>query len=446
MGQLLLLLRLYVSPLKSFSRILDEGRLLFAAVAAVAVLMTMQVPRPADQGRNLPAAWQVLHDHMAKTGELPPDGMVTPEQMQRAGEEMMAEAARRDRSVQAAAERFTGADPSKLFSPLLALAICIVPMIIVVMTFWDHLGGLTTVLFRDYVALLICCLMAWTAAYLLLMLTNFGLGVAQVAAHDQPALWWMASAYCAALTAIGVRTVFGTSLGRAAGATGAGWIAGVAGVWLFGELGNVTAYLASPFLLYYLYIAFGSRVSGLGVELQSRQRFKKMLETATVNPRDADAHTQLGLIYVQRRQYELAAERFRKAIEVDPDEAEAHYQLARIERHQGKYAEAVEHCRAAVRIDDKHSSSEVWREMGASMFLAGDAKGALAALDKYCERHEYDPEGAIWRGRALAQLGRGEEARPAFQQAIEAVRTMPKARRRQVAKWEGEARRELKKL
>src|SRR5947209_16591944 len=48
LSQIGLFLRLYISPLKTFSRILDEGRLLFAAVAAVAVLLAMQVPRAAE--------------------------------------------------------------------------------------------------------------------------------------------------------------------------------------------------------------------------------------------------------------------------------------------------------------------------------------------------------------------------------------------------------------
>jgi hypothetical protein len=46
----------------------------------------------------------------------------------------------------------------------------------------------------------------------------------------------------------------------------------------------------------------------------------------------------------------------------------------------------------------------------------------------------------------MVKLGRIGEARAAFEQAIEAVRTMPPARKRQVRSWEFEARKELKKL
>jgi tetratricopeptide (TPR) repeat protein len=117
-----------------------------------------------------------------------------------------------------------------------------------------------------------------------------------------------------------------------------------------------------------------------------------------------------------------------------------------IAREQGRYEDALEHCRAAARIDDKHSSSEVWREIGITNLLAGNCDGARQALEKYLSRRPYDPEGDCWYGRTMARLGRCEEARTAFEQAIEAVRTMLPARKRQVRSWEFESRRELKKL
>jgi tetratricopeptide (TPR) repeat protein len=215
---------------------------------------------------------------------------------------------------------------------------------------------------------------------------------------------------------------------------------------LSGIFGGMAGYLASPFVLYYLYAGLKPQFSGLGTGLQSRQRLKRGLEIATLNPRDADAHYQLGLIYMQRRQYEPAIRSLRQAAEIAPKEPDAWYQLGRIAREQGRYAEAIELCGTAARLDDKHSSSEVWREIGIANLLSGDAEAARRALAVYVDRRPYDPEGACWYGRALAKLDRGAEARTAFDQAIEAVRTMPPARKRQVQRWESEARRELKKL
>jgi hypothetical protein len=45
MAQIGLLLRLYIRPLSAFSRIIDEARLVFAVVAALAATLALQIPR-----------------------------------------------------------------------------------------------------------------------------------------------------------------------------------------------------------------------------------------------------------------------------------------------------------------------------------------------------------------------------------------------------------------
>jgi tetratricopeptide (TPR) repeat protein len=451
--QIGLLFRLYVSPLKTFSRIIDEGRLIFALLAAVAVVLALQVPRTAEYNQQTAAAYgrrlaarlpAPVRAKMRQGGDLSAD-----EQKQlidAINQEVAGGGSAGPPSVQLSVDRFTARVPTQYFSPLVAMAICFIPLVILALTFWDNLGGFTTILFRDYMALLVCCLLAWTAAYLPLAIVNDVLLAGHLPAYDHPALWWVAHAYFLALSVMTIRTVFGTKFAHAIGAAGGGWAGAVGGLWLHSIFGGVTAYLASPFVLYYLYMGLGPQFRSLGTGLRSRQRLKQHLETATLNPRDADAHYQLGLIYQQRRQYEPAVARFKKAIDVDPNEPDPHYQLGRIAREQGRYAEALEHLRAVARIDDKHSLSEVWREIGIAYFLAGNWEAARQALEKYLSRRPYDPEGECWYGRTLAKLGSDKEARAAFEQAIEAVRTMPPARKRQVRRWESEAKRELKKL
>ena len=459
MSQIILLLRLYISPLKTFSRILDEGRLMFAVAAAVAVVLALQVPRAVEADREaaktyIRAAKARVEQRVAEAKKRAAANPVAAQQAEHQAEpdpddedsfaDMVAPPP--PPSLAMAMQGFTGQNPSRYISPLIAVAICFVPMMILVLTLWDNLGGFSTILFRDYMALLVCCLMAWTAPYLLLLVVNIGLGAMRLPAYNHPALWMAANVYFMVLVVMAARTLMGAKISHAAGAAGGAWMSAVGGIWLYGMFGNVTGYLASPFVLYYLYIGFGPQVSGIGVGLRSRQRLKRGLEIATLNPRDADAHYQLGLIYLQRRQYEPAMERFRKSIEVDPNEADSYYQLGRIAREQGRYAEALELCRTAARIDDKHSSSEVWREIGIASLLAGNCEDARLALEKYLDRRPYDPEGDCWYGRTMVKLGRIGEARAAFEQAIEAVRTMPPARKRQVRSWEFEARKELKKL
>jgi tetratricopeptide (TPR) repeat protein len=453
LSQLRLLLRLYFRPLDTFSRILDEGRLLFAVIAAVTVTLSLQLPREAEFRRQETDA--ALRTAMRKLDRVVAKGMarggtVTGEQVQR---DLQDEGffdgfagPTAPPTFRNAIDRFTGVNPTQYFSPLIAMALCFVPAAIALLTYWGNLGGFSTVLFRDYVALLVCALLAWTAPYLLLAAANAALLSTGHAPRPNPAVWWTAHACFLALTALALRTLFGAPVPRIAGSLGGGWVCAIGGIWLYGTFGNVTGYLASPFVLYYVYLGLGPQVAGIGNGLRSRQQLKRALELATLNPRDADAHYQLGIIYAQRRRHDTAIACFRQAIEIAPGEADAYFELGKIARAQRRHKDALEQYRAAAAIDDCHSSSEVWREIGETAALTGDYKTARQALAAYRERRPYDPEGACWHGRVLASLGDVEGARAAFDDAIEAVRTMPAARKRQVQAWESEARRERKKL
>jgi len=159
------------------------------------------------------------------------------------------------------------------------------------------------------------------------------------------------------------------------------------------------------------------------------------MEAATINPRDASAHYQLGLIYQHRRQYTEAITRFQKAVEIADDDTDAHFQLGRIAREQNRLQDAINHFSVVLEQDDKHAQSEIWREIGATYFAASMFADAKEALAKFIDRRPYDPEGLYYYGKTLEQLGQREEAREMFSRCVEAVKTMPSYRYREQRKW-----------
>jgi tetratricopeptide (TPR) repeat protein len=115
-----------------------------------------------------------------------------------------------------------------------------------------------------------------------------------------------------------VRTVFGTENGVAGAIVGLSWIPLVAATYLWGPLRFVLGWLASPFFLFYAWYYLGGELGNLGAGLRSRQNFRRMLDAAAVNPHDAEAQYQLGLIYQERRQYGEAIRRFTNAVTIHP--------------------------------------------------------------------------------------------------------------------------------
>lgn len=202
--------------------------------------------------------------------------------------------------------------------------------------------------------------------------------------------------------------------------------------------------LASPFLLLILFILIRGYISGVLRSQRARESFKQNLEAATLNPADASAHYNLGLIHQQRGEVEAARERFERAIQIDDDEIDAHYQLGRIALQQKRFADAVKNFEQVVARDPAHSQHEVWREVGATYIAADQFEDARNALERFLEHRPSDPEALYLMGRAHAGLGHRREAASLMQACIEAVKTAPAYKYRADKRWLNEAQQFIK--
>lgn len=325
------------------------------------------------------------------------------------------------------------------YSPLLVLALFYVPGVLLLSKlFGGAVGTLGDVFRRDYTPMLACTAVAWTAANLPLIVASWITGL--------PWLLYLAGLvylYFAVLMFFAVRTVFGTENRVAIAVVVLSWIPLVAAAFLWGPLRYVLGWIASPFFLFYAIYFLGGEFRNLGGGLRSRQHYYRMLEAASVNPHDAGAQYQLGLIYQQRRQYSEAVQRFKNAIAIDPAETDAHFQLGRIAREQGRLNDALAQFQTVLDQDDRHSQSEILRELGAMYLTVRQYEDARAMLADYIDRHPYDVEGLYYYGEAMKGLNRIPEARELYQRAIEADRSAPRYRRRVTARWSRAAQKAL---
>ncbi len=383
--QLRLLFTLYVRPVRAASRIIDRGRFWFAVCAAVVVLIG--IPTVVFPGQRL---------------RISPGGIQL----------------------------------------IAAIALAFVPAVILVMTIYRWRESFSVTLRRDYLSFLNCVLLSMAAAFL--PLTVFTRFVVFVDYRPALALIGASAIYAVILITCCVRTLWGTGLAVAFGAALTGFAATLGGLIAFVLLGPLMYYLASPFVLFYAYILLGSDIRSLGDGLRARQNLRRQLDIAATNPRDADAHYQLGLIYLERHQYDEARQRFSRAMEIDGTDADPVFQLGRIALEEDRLDDATDLLSRAAALDDKCCSHEVWRDLGVAYFRSGKLEDARLALGKYVERRAYDPEGLYWYGKSLLALGQLDGARQQFEQCREAVETMQPNRRRQLAKWKRMAEAELR--
>lgn len=243
-------------------------------------------------------------------------------------------------------------------------------------------------------------------------------------------------------TVVGVKDVFRTSLARAFGisvisAVVAFFLAPLAAQLFHGVIG-------SPFLIFILFMLLRGYFSDIMGTQRAKAAFKQNLESATLNPADASAHYNLGLIHQGRGELDQARERFERALQIDDGEIDASYQLGRIARQQKRYADAIQNFEHVVTRDPAHSQYEIWREVAATYIAAGQFEDARNALEQFLEHRPSDPEGLYLMGRAHAGLGHKREATNLMQACIEAVKTAPAYKYRASKRWLNEAQQFIK--
>ncbi|HKP86799.1 MAG TPA: tetratricopeptide repeat protein, partial [Blastocatellia bacterium] len=322
-------------------------------------------------------------------------------------------------------------------SPLFFLLVVFVPACLLAASLITRRASFRVLLRQEYAPLASCTLYGWAAAHLIMLiplLLAYRRGGSDPRALEA-ALRLVPLPYFIFLATVAVRAVLQVSYAQAVGVMALGACSLLA----LPLIPNLLYLLTSPFLLLLVILLLRNFFGDMMTAQRSREEFKQNLEAATMNPADASAHYNLGLIYQQRGQYEDAKASFRRAVEIDPNEMDAHYQLGRIAREEGKLADAITHFDPVVRSNPDHSQSEIWREIGRAYFQAGQYQDALSAFERFLEKRPSDAEGHYRYGLTLHALGRENEAAQEMRACIEAAKTSPAFKYRTEKHWMNEA-------
>jgi tetratricopeptide (TPR) repeat protein len=321
---------------------------------------------------------------------------------------------------------------------VLFVAVVYVPFAILIANLFERRAGFSLVIREEYAGVVSCSLLSLAGSLVVTLpaaiLIGWQSGILEgdVVSGYIVLLLVMPLPIFAALMTITIGISFRVGWAAAAVTTLISFLS-LPAVFLLATAANFIC--ASPFLLLLLLFLLRDRIDEFIGATRSRQAFKQNLEAATLNPADASAHYQLGLIYQKRGEQDAAVASFQRAAEIDPQEVDAHYQLGRIARQQGRLNEAIRHFEHVVQLDSAHSQNEVWRETGLVYYDAGQFQDALEMFDKFLGKRPSDAEARYWRGMTLYKLGRDSEAAQEMQNCVESVRTAPAYKYRFDRRW-----------
>jgi tetratricopeptide (TPR) repeat protein len=195
-------------------------------------------------------------------------------------------------------------------------------------------------------------------------------------------------------------------------------------------------FFALPFFFIIPLIYLGYQwIRNLSESRVNERAFQQNLHTLTLNPKDADAQHQLGLIHLKRMNLETARRYFENALKIDPADPDYHYSLGRTYEFQGQWTPALEQYEEVYRVNPEHGLGDIFREVGKAYLHTGNAEKAVEFLTHFLKTRTSDPEGRYWLAVAFQRLGDAEQMRFQLNTVLEQARSNPRFFRKENREW-----------
>ena len=104
-----------------------------------------------------------------------------------------------------------------------------------------------------------------------------------------------------------------------------------------------------------------------------------------------------------------------KAIALDPRNAEAHDDLGVIHARRGDHAQAIRHFSTTIKLDPSYQKA--YHNLAMVYYLAGQDARALVVVDESLRLRPEDRNSLLLKGEILETLGRHPEARTVREEA-----------------------------
>ncbi len=199
----------------------------------------------------------------------------------------------------------------------------------------------------------------------------------------------------------------------------------------------LTAFIfALPFfLLIPLFYIVLQRVRAFESGRISERSLQRHLQTLTLNPRDADAHYQLGLIHLKRANRGAAQRYFESALNIEPNDADYHYFLGRVFEANEDWPKALDQYEETYRLKPQYGLGDIFREVGKAYLHTGSIDKAIEFFQFFLRDRGSDPEGRYWLAVALQRSGQIGDMRAELVKVLEQARSSPRFFRKENRKW-----------
>lgn len=204
---------------------------------------------------------------------------------------------------------------------------------------------------------------------------------------------------------------------------------------LWWVLGNPFAALIVLIIIFYMLDRrFIGMTPSVLKPLKRSRRLSKLKEELRLSPHHTSTKLDIARIYMEQKKYAAALELLEQAGEVMEDSADVLSEKGICKLKLGALEEGERFILQAVELNPRVKYGDPFLKLGEA-FADTDAKKAIGYLERFREVNSSSCEAYYLLGQLYHKLGREEEARRAFREAVELYRGLPKYKRRHERRW-----------
>ncbi len=122
----------------------------------------------------------------------------------------------------------------------------------------------------------------------------------------------------------------------------------------------------------------------------------------------------LGSFVLAQGRARKAIPHLEKAVLGEPESAEWNYRLGMAYLATRRHSDAVKPLETATRLAPEHAYGAPWLRLSEARLCSGDGEGAVEAVTHFERERGASPESSYRRGLAMRKIGRGNDAKAAF--------------------------------
>ncbi|UKS24171.1 tetratricopeptide repeat protein [Paenibacillus sp. HWE-109] len=187
-------------------------------------------------------------------------------------------------------------------------------------------------------------------------------------------------------------------------------------------------------ILYVLDRRFVGLTPNIFKPFQLNRRAARLRSDLHANKHNTSAKLELARILLERKKYREALPYLEQTLEIMEDSADVHYEVGLCYLKLGDLTKGESFMLKAIELNPRVKFGEAYLRLGEALAPA-DPGRAAAFIEQFRDLHSSSVEAYYRLGQLYMQLGRTEDAKRAYREALDIYRGLPRYSRRQQRRW-----------